>query len=140
MAEALFRDIADESGAEITVASAGIGAYDGAPPSTNSVTVMKEEGIDISAQRSTQLRPEIVAEATHIFGLAHHHCEAVLAYFPEAAEKTFVLRELIVDDSMDIEVPDPIGGDEEEYRLTRNLIKEAMPSILRLVQMGNPDE
>ena len=140
MAEGLFQKMVDDAGGDIEVCSAGIGAFDGMEPSRNSTIVMKEEGIDITQQRSAQLRPEMVEECTHIFGMARHHCEAVLAYFPEAAEKTFVLRELIVDDSLDMEVPDPIGGEEEEYRLTRNLIKEAMPSIFRFVATGNPDE
>ena len=140
MAEGLFRKMVEDAGDDIAVDSAGIGAYDGASPSRNSVIVMKEEGIDISEQSSMQLRPETVAECSHIFGMARHHRDAVVAYFPEAAEKTFILRELIVDDSLDLEVPDPIGGDEEEYRLTRNLIKEAMPSIFRFVSTGDPDE
>jgi len=140
MAEGLFQQMVDDAGSDIEVTSAGISAFDGSTPSRNSVTVMKEEGIDISHQRSTQLRPDIVGECTHIFGMAQHHCEAVIAYFPEAVEKTFILRELIVDKSLDLEVPDPIGGEEEEYRLTRNLIKEALPSILQFVTTGTPDE
>ena len=47
------------------------------------------------------------------------------------------MREFVAD-GLDIEVPDPIGGDLDEYRLTRNLIKEAMPSILRFVLTGDP--
>lgn len=140
MAEGLFQKMVDDAAEDIEVGSAGIGAFDGSEPSRNSVLAMKEEGIDITHQRSAQLRPEMVAECSHIFGMSRHHCEAVLAYFPEAAEKTFVLRELIVDDALDMEVPDPIGGEEDEYRLTRNLIKEAMPSIFRFVTTGNPDE
>ncbi len=140
MAEGLFQKMVDDAGEDIEVGSAGIGVFEGMEPSRNSVTVMKEEGIDISHQRSEQLSPDAVRDCTHIFGMARHHCDAVIAYFPEAAEKTFVLRELIVDDSLDMEVPDPIGGEEEEYRLTRNLIKEAMPTIFRFVTTGNPDE
>ncbi len=140
MAEGLFQKMIDDVGGDIEVASAGIGAFDGSAPSRNSITVMEEEGIDISHQRSTQLRPDIVADCTHIFGMAQHHCEAIIAYFPKAAEKTFILRELIVDQSLDLEVPDPSGGEEEEYRLTRNLIKEALPSILRFVTTGTPDK
>lgn len=138
MAEGLFRKMVEDANADIEVGSAGIGAMDGMPPSRNSVTAMKEEGIDIAHQTSMQLRPETVENSTHIFGMGRNHCEAIRAYFPEAAEKVFVLREFIVDDeSLDLEVPDPIGGDEEEYQLTRNLIKEAMPSILRFVQTGD---
>lgn len=121
----------------IIVSSAGVGAFDGQPPSRHSVVVMREEGIDISGQRSQQLTPELVREATHIFGMATSHRQAIQALFPEAIEKTFVLREFIVDDDFDLDVPDPIGMDLEAYERTRNLIKEAMPSVLNFV-IGQP--
>jgi protein-tyrosine-phosphatase len=138
MAEGLLRDMSKKVGAEVTVASAGLIATDGAPPTRNSAVAMKEEGIDITAQRSEMLTPEMVEEFTHIFGLGSGHIEVIRAHFPEALEKTFVVREFIAKDGRDIEVPDPIGGDLEEYRETRNLIMEAMPSILSFVTTGDP--
>lgn len=141
MAEGLLRDMAEKSGVEVDVASAGIGAMDGMPPSRNSVIAMQEEGIDISDQRSQMLTPDMVANFTHIFGMGFAHIDAIRSYFPESLEKTFVLREFIADEGLDIEVPDPIGGDLEEYQITRNLIKEAMPSILAfLTAPGVGDE
>lgn len=139
MAEGFLRVMAEEADAEIEVASAGLVAMENMPPSTNSVTAMKEDGIDISAQRSQMLTPEMVEEYTHIFGLGEGHAETVRAYFPEAQEKTFVLREFIADEELDRDVPDPIGGDLEEYRLIRNLIKEAMLSILQFVTADEPE-
>ncbi len=138
MAEGFLRHMAKEAGLDIEVGSAGVGAMDDMTPSRNSVISMKEEGIDISQQRSRMLMPEMMEEYTHIFGLGSGHIETIRGYFPEAQEKTFVLREFIADGGLDLEVPDPIGGDLDEYRLTRNLIKEAMPSILRFVTTGDP--
>ncbi|MEM7698225.1 MAG: low molecular weight protein arginine phosphatase [Verrucomicrobiota bacterium] len=139
MAEGMFRDLVARSGKEgIEVASAGLSAMEGLDPSENSIKAMGEETVDISHQRSQQLTPEMVEGATHIFGMGIGHVEAIRSYFPEASEKTFVLRELIVDEGLDLEVPDPIGGDLDEYRITRNLIKEAMPSILSLVTAEDP--
>jgi glycine hydroxymethyltransferase len=137
MAEGYLRNMAKEAGAELVSGSAGLGAMDDMTPSRNSVVAMKEEGIDISRQRSRMITPEMVEESTHIFGLGSGHVEAIRSYFPEAAEKTFLLREF-VSNGLDLEVPDPIGGDLDEYRLTRNLIKEAMPSVLRFVLTGDP--
>ncbi len=138
MAEGLLRAMAEKEGAEIEVASAGLGAMDGSQPSRNSILAMEEEGIDISEQRSQMLTPEMVDEYTHIFGLGSGHAEAIRIYFPESQEKSFVLREFIASEGFDIEVPDPIGGDLDEYRETRNLIKEAMASILSFVTKGDP--
>ena len=84
------------------------------------------------------LTPEMVENYTHIFGMGSGHIEAIRAYFPESLEKTFILREFVADEGYDLEVPDPIGGDLEEYQITRNLIKEAIPSILRFITTGDP--
>ncbi|MDF2375880.1 MAG: low molecular weight protein arginine phosphatase [Verrucomicrobiales bacterium] len=138
MAEGLFRDLAEKSGHEIEVASAGLGAMDGHGPSQNSVIAMKELGIDISAQRSQMFTPEMVDDFTHIFGMGDGHIETIRAYFPHSLEKTFVLREFIAKDEYDLNVPDPIGGDLEEYQLTRDLIEESMSSILSFVTTGDP--
>ena len=86
MAEGFLREMAKEAGSEIEVGSAGLGAMDEMPPSTNSVMAMEEEGIDISRQRSRMLTPEMVEEYTHIFGLGEGHIETIRAYFPEAQE------------------------------------------------------
>jgi protein-tyrosine-phosphatase len=134
MAEGLFRAMAKEAHLyNVEAASAGIGAANGQAPSDHSVEVMREEGIDISGQRSQMLTPELVEQASHIFGMTTSHQQAIQAFFPEIQEKVFVLRELIVDDAFDLEVPDPIGMGRDEYERTRNLIKEAMPSVLAFV-------
>lgn len=138
MAEGLLRDLAQKGGHELEVASAGLGAMEGHSPSRNSVIAMQERSIDISAQRSQMITPEMIDGFTHIFGLGEGHIETIRAYFPQALEKTFVLREFIAKDEYDLNVPDPIGGDLEEYLLTRDLIEEAMPSILRFVTTGDP--
>ena len=54
MAEALFRHAVAGRG-EFRALSAGLGAVDGQPPTTHSVTAMRERGIDISSQRSRAL-------------------------------------------------------------------------------------
>ena len=133
MAEGYFRAMAEEGGGAVEIGSAGIGAYDGQEPSTHSIVAMAAEGIDISRQRSRLLTPEMVERATHIFGMATSHRQAIQALFPESLEKVFVLREFVVDDDFDLDVPDPIGLDFSAYERTRNLIKEAMPSVLEFV-------
>ena len=98
MAEALFRQAADGRG-EFRVFSAGLGAVDGQPPTAHSVTAMRELGIDISGQRSRMLTPELVRQADYIFGMTHSHVDTIALLYPQAAEKTFLLREF--DDTLE---------------------------------------
>lgn len=137
MAEGFFARMAEEAGEDIAVGSAGVMTTEGLPPSEHSVTVMREEGIDISGQRSQMLTEDMIEEASHLFTMSRSHSGAILDCFPEAAEKTFVLREFLVEGDLDLDVADPIGGTEEEYRRARNFIKEAMPSVFRFVTSGD---
>lgn len=136
MAEGLFRELVRGTPG-IAVSSAGISAFDGQQPSDHSVEVLREQGIDITAQRSQMLTPEIVDRATFIVGMTSGHQNAIRSYFPASAEKLFVLREFVpgVDkDSPDLDVPDPIGMGKDAYERTRNLIHEAMSGLLDFVK------
>lgn len=96
---------------------------------------MAEQGLDISEQRSLQVTPELIAWADCIFGMTESHQALLQAIFPEATEKTFVLREFLVGrDGIDLDVPDPIGRGKRDYERTRNLILESVPSVLNFLR------
>src|ERR1700679_3828163 len=115
MAEALFRHATKGRG-DFRVVSAGLGAIDGQPPTSHSLTAMKEIGIDISNQRSRALTAELIRQADFIFGMTHGHVDTIGLLYPSAAEKTFLLREF--DDSLELfekDIADPIGSPYEIY-------------------------
>src|SRR4051812_28101392 len=91
MAEGLFRHMTKGRG--YRVLSAGVGAIDGQPPSVHAVRALKELNIDISRQRSRMLTGDVVQQADYIFGMTHGHVDAITLLYPQAADKTFVLRE-----------------------------------------------
>src|SRR5436305_14896767 len=92
MAEGLFRTlIADRD--DIEVASAGVHAVRGQPPSLHAVHVCAEEGDDIRNFRSQPLPATLVDRATHIFAMTGAHLETIHLLFPHRAEKCFLLRE-----------------------------------------------
>ena len=139
MAEALARRaLADQPGWRVV--SAGIGAINGQPPSTHAVTAVKDLGLDISQHRSQMLTGRLVHEATYIFGLTYGHVEGVTYLYPEAAGKTFVLREF--DDALedyDKDISDPIGGPFEGYVECRDQIADGLRTALEyLAQHPDP--
>jgi glycine hydroxymethyltransferase len=110
MAEGLFRHAVQGRG-EFRVLSAGLGAVDGQVPTHHSVQAMKEIGIDISRQRSRALTSELVKQADLILGMTHSHTDTVALLYPQAAEKTFLLREF--DETLEPyekDISDPIGS------------------------------
>ena len=134
MAEGFFREMTRARG-DFEPLSAGLSAIDGQSPSTNSVTAMDELGIDIRAQRSTQLTPELVAEMDYIFGLAHGHVENLVRYFPQAREKIFLLREFVETlPRHEREITDPFGGSLDVYQACRDEIKQGVESIIPFLE------
>jgi glycine hydroxymethyltransferase len=136
MAEGLFRHAAKGS-SSYRVLSAGLGAMEGQPPSAYAVQVVKELGIDISNQRSRMLTPELVQEADYIFGMTHSHIDTVMMLYPQAAEKTFLLREF--DETLDQfekDISDPIGGSLQTYLNCRDQIEQGIVSILRYLEQS----
>src|SRR5205814_3067096 len=88
-----------------------------------------------SGQRSRMLTSELVEEADLIFGMTHSHIDTVGLLYPQAIEKTFLLREF--DDTLDPfekDISDPIGGSYEVYMNCRDQIEQGIVSLLRFVE------
>jgi glycine hydroxymethyltransferase len=132
MAEGLFRDAVKQY-PEIEVSSAGVATGYGQPPSPHAVEVLRPWNVDISKKRSQPLTEELVDEATHIFVMTRGHMEAIQTYFPEAADKTFLLREFDGANRGSFDVPDPIGLGIHAYFECRDTIKRALPGILKFI-------
>lgn len=130
MAEGLFRHLVRDR-RNIQVSSAGVGAVQGQSPCAHAITALRPLGIDITKKRSQPLNGAIVEEATYIFAMTRNHLDIILTFFPEAAEKTYLLNEF---QSGASDIPDPIGGSLEVYQKCRDRIKSALPSILNFIQ------
>jgi glycine hydroxymethyltransferase len=134
MAEGLFRH-ATKGRNEFRVISAGVGAVDGLPPSEYAVRALRELGIDISRQRSRMLTADLVNEADYIFGMTHSHVDAITLLYPQAAEKTFLLREFDETlESYENDISDPIGGSYEVYLNCRDQIEQGIASMVKFIE------
>ena len=101
---------------DVTVSSAGTGAWDGAPASEGAYLVALEGGLDLSGHRARLLTRELVEQADLILTMARHHRARVDELGGEG--KVFVLGEYAGRDSNDCEVSDPFGGLIDVYRDT----------------------
>jgi glycine hydroxymethyltransferase len=137
MAEGLFRHLVANR-PDIRVRSAGVSAFPGQPPSPHAVEVLSDLRIDISKLRSLPLSEDLVREASCIIAMTRSHMESIHYLFPEAAEKTFLLREF-EDYAPSLDVSDPIGMGREAYEVTRDIIRRALPGILKFIDSGALD-
>ena len=136
MAEGLFRRLLGNR-KDIEIASAGVHAVRGQPPSLHAVQVCQQEGVDIRGLRSQPLTAALVDRATHIFAMTGSHLETIHLFFPQGAEKAFLLREF-EEPGMTVwrDVPDPIGCSRDVYSVCAATIKNALPTVLAFVEQS----
>ena len=136
IAEGLFRTLIG-NWKDIEVASAGVHAVRGQPPSLYAVQVCEADGVNIGNLRSQPLTTELVNRATHIFAMTGAHLETMHILFPQTAEKTFLLREFEeAGTTVWRDVPDPIGLGRDVYESCARTIKNALPSVLAFVEQS----
>jgi glycine hydroxymethyltransferase len=136
IAEGFFRRLLGNR-RDIEVASAGVHAVRGQPPSLYAVQVCEEEGVDISGLRSQPVTAALIDRASHVFAMTGAHLETIHMLFPQGAEKSFLLREFEEPGTtVWRDVPDPIGLGRDAYELCARTIKNALPSVLAFVEQG----
>ena len=86
---------ADGRADEYRVLSAGTWTEAGRPASPYARQVMAERGLDISDHRAQEISPELVDAADLILVMTRAHREALVAEFPEAASRIYLLSEMI---------------------------------------------
>lgn len=91
------------------VNSAGVMAYPGEAASEGAVIAAGELGADLAGHRSRPVNPELLANATHVVAMTHGHLAVLAVRFPNAGPSPAVLAD-------GVDIPDPIGGELEEYR------------------------
>lgn len=133
LAVALFRRLLDEAGRpDITVESAGTGAYDGAPASDGAFLVALEQGLDLSGHRGRLLDRELVAQSDLILAMSRGHLSRVERLGGEG--KAHLLGAYAGAPPEDTELRDPYGGDVDAYRATlRQLERLLRPARERLL-------
>jgi protein-tyrosine-phosphatase len=141
MAEGLFKKLVEGQEDQFQVGSAGVAAPDGYPASSETVKVMQEHGVDVSAHLSRHLTSAMVRVADKIFVMEQMHKESVLRQWPEAGEKVHLLTEYAADAkqrSMEIDIPDPIRMPDNFYKNVFRVIRDCVKRIAE--DMGVPKQ
>jgi len=138
MAEGLLKKYLKEKGREdISVFSAGSGTLGAQPPTAETVSVMKAEGVDISGSLSQRLTPDLIKQADLILVMEEQHRERVKRWIQEAASKTYLLKEFGSGPGpkggSKLEIADPIGKPLENYIACVKEIKSEIERIIKLI-------
>jgi protein-tyrosine phosphatase len=77
------------------VSSAGVGAWDGTEVTDGSRIAAAERGTDIAGHRARMVTAELVRQADLVLCMAAEHRWAIEELAPDAASRTFTLKELV---------------------------------------------
>ena len=124
MAKALMEKLVNESGLsdKVHIDSAGTSTFAGIGAAPNTVSVMGEEGIDVSAHIGRNINKDILKRSDMIFVMEISHKDVIINLMPEIKDRVRLLRETK-------DIPDPIGRSLEEYRDVMAAIKEEVGNI-----------
>jgi len=134
MAEALLRKALDAHGlsGQVSVGSAGTGAWDGAPASEGAYLVGLEHDLDLSGHRARMLNRELVADADLILTMSRHHAARVAEL--GGGDRVHLLGEFGGRTGAAAEVTDPFGGELDDYRTTFAELRELMDGVVARVR------
>lgn len=118
IAEGIMKKKIEERKLDITVSSAGTGAFAGDTATENAVKAALFFGADISSHRSRQVNGYILDEADFIVCMTQSHKYALLPYVPE--EKLITMGE----------ISDPYGMDEDVYLECAKQIESELEDML----------
>ncbi len=115
------------------VLSAGLATTPGMPASPDAVSLMRDEGVDLTSHQSQPASAELLWIADRIYAMTASHRESILSRFPELEGRVMMLA---ADDS---DVCDPFGGNRSDYERCRDEILGHLTTLLDDVVSGDPE-
>lgn len=128
-------------GNKFRVVSAGTSAWPGSTASPEAVAVLAMQDMDLKQHRAQSLSAEMAEEADIILTMTENHKHNVLWLVPEAAERTFTLKEYVLekdgqalDGTFNLDISDPFGQGLEVYQACAAELQEQIDkAVERLI-------
>ena len=132
MAERMLKRVLIEHGQEgIEVCSAGMHASPGREAHPLAQTVARELGLPLDHHRAQLMTAEIVENTDAIFAMDFQNKAELLARFPQAERKIFMLSAYAEGSRRYREIDDPYFGDEEEVRRCYALLRTCVHNLVK---------
>jgi len=123
MAAALFNKIAVEKDLPVKIESAGLFAQDGESASNEAVIALKAYDIDLLGHHAQTINTELMEKSDLVLTMTMAHKMVLEQYL---GDKVYTLMEFA---GLDGDVPDPYGGDIDEYKECAEKIYEALLKV-----------
>ena len=131
-AEGLFEKLAaKEKLGALQTQSAGLIALPGNPATHMAQQVAKEYAVDLTEHKAQPVSQDLVNWSDLIMVMEKSHQDSLFAQFPEAADKTRLIRHYARYGSKNRGITDPYGLDYEAYRFCFLDIEDAVAGLIK---------
>jgi protein-tyrosine-phosphatase len=132
MAEALFNNAVLHSSLPYRVvsSSSGLHAVRGDRVSPEVLSLLSQEGLDLSEHSARQLNQTLVEDSDLILVMAGTHKHELCSIFPDAVNKTYLLKEFAGEDHAPGDITDPLGQGLEKYQQVLEEIRQCIKKII----------
>lgn len=135
MAEAIFKQLLQETDCTWTVSSAGTHAVEGGVAAWEARETMVGLGIDIVEHRSRQLSEEMLKKAGVVLTMTGAHKQLILSEFPDAADRVFTVKEFS-GIGRNPDIGDPFGQGIKIYREVAQELQKHLTLVLEKLREG----
>ncbi len=123
MAAALFNKIAVERDLPVKIESAGLFANDGDTASVEAVIAMKAYDIDLLGHHAQTINTELLEKSDLVLTMTKAHKMVLEQYL---GDKVYTLLEFA---GLDGDIPDPYGGNLDEYKECAESLYKALLKV-----------
>jgi protein-tyrosine-phosphatase len=133
MAEGILRkNLPERLKLKVDVNSAGTHANEGQTAEPLAVSAAREIGVDISTHQSTAAKSDVLKESDLILVMEEMHTAFVKAMMAHHGLQVHLLGQYHPAGSA-LEIPDPYGGNLNQYRHCLKLIRECLPPAIEFL-------
>ena len=118
----------------VEVFSCGVYAEEGDKPTYSAIEVMKENGIDMTNHKATNIRNSPIEEMDLILCATRTHKNEVLYLYPNLSNKVYTMKEYVDYDKYDIDIKDPWGYDIEIYRFCEAELEKCIDLLIQKIK------
>lgn len=130
-AEAVFRHQSAAANLEVTIDSAGTGAWHaGDPPDRRAQTAGRERGYSFEGQTARKIMPADFEKFDYILAMDRHNLTELKTICPAAQRHKISLLLDYAPDQNTREVPDPFYGGEDGFEQVIDLIEAASTGLI----------
>lgn len=140
MAEKIFSEMIENINLNKiwSVESAGTNAFVGDRPLSQAEYVLREKGYgEFIGQTSKLVTENLVAKSEIILTMTETHREAIIRAYPESELKTFVLKDYVGYDTVDVNIRDPFGMDKKDYEECADEVENAIKKLVDKLRENN---